>query len=141
MTADGDRAAAPGTALVILFKLSGKYYTEEPWRIPERAIGPYDMKRSPDFRRIDGGAVLVDTQEPWGYPHLFPSLGVSPIDAAHQRIHRLLGTTCPQVGPLGSDRISCTERDVAFAALDVDDPEVQEMPWRPGNSVLDGGNS
>lgn len=31
------------------------------------------MELSPDFRRIDGGAVLVDSQEPWGYPHLFPA--------------------------------------------------------------------
>jgi len=61
-------------AEVILFKDTGKYYTTEEWRIPEDAIGPYDMKRSPDFRRIGGnGAVLVVTQEPWGYPHLFPS--------------------------------------------------------------------
>lgn len=60
------------TASVILFKPSGKYYTEESWRIPDGAITPADMRRSPDFRRIDGGAVLVDTQEPWGYPHLFP---------------------------------------------------------------------
>ena len=60
-------------ATVILFKLSGKYYTEEEWIIPPNAIGPYDMKKSINFRRIDGGAVLVDTQEPWGYPHLFPS--------------------------------------------------------------------
>jgi len=59
-------------ATVILFKPSGKYYTEEEWTIPEGAIGPYDMKYSPDFRRISGGPVLVDTQEPWGYPHLFP---------------------------------------------------------------------
>lgn len=62
------------TATVILFKPSGKYYTEEEWAIPEDAIGPYDMKRSPDFRRIGGGSVLVDTQEPWGYPHLFPGV-------------------------------------------------------------------
>jgi hypothetical protein len=70
---------------VILFKPSGKYYTQEEWRVPTdsqiRAAGgnagdgatPYAMRFSPDFRRIDGGAVLVDTQEPWGYPHLFPS--------------------------------------------------------------------
>ena len=69
---------------VVLFKPSGKYYTEERWRIPEvvpaenrpgatrRVIGPYDMLHSPDFRRIGGGAVLVPSQEPWGYPHLFP---------------------------------------------------------------------
>ena len=59
-------------ATVILFKPSGKYYTEEKWAIPDGAIGPFDMERSPDWRRIDGGAVLVDSQPPWGYPHLFP---------------------------------------------------------------------
>lgn len=59
---------------VILFKPSGKYYTEEEWEVPADATGPYDMDKSPDFRRIEGGAVLIDTQEPWGYPHLlFPS--------------------------------------------------------------------
>jgi len=58
------------TATVILFKPSGKYYTEEEWAIPEDARGPHDMVRSPDFRQISGGAVLVDTQEPWGYPCL-----------------------------------------------------------------------
>jgi len=58
---------------VILFKPSGKYYTtDENWRIPQGAIGPHDMIGSPDFRRIDGGAVLIPEQEPWGYPHLFP---------------------------------------------------------------------
>jgi hypothetical protein len=74
-------------ATVILFKPSGKYYTEEEWEIPEwipylrdgqveyhRPIGPYDMGHSDDFRRIGGGAVLVETQEPWGYPHLFPGV-------------------------------------------------------------------
>ena len=61
-------------ATVILFKPSGKYYTEEKWRIPPGAIGPYDMSASPDFRRIGGGAVLVNTQEPWGFPHLFPGV-------------------------------------------------------------------
>lgn len=73
-------------AKVILFKASGKFYTEEEWRIPtevpdhspERGdfvrgvLGPWDMALSPDFRRISGGAVLV-TDEKWGYPHLFPS--------------------------------------------------------------------
>lgn len=59
-------------ATVILFKPSGKYYTEEEWEIPPRAIGPYDMLGSKDFRRIANGAVLVVTQEPWGFPHLFP---------------------------------------------------------------------
>jgi hypothetical protein len=61
-------------ARVILFKPSGKYYTEEEWEIPIGAVGPFDMDASPDFRRISGGPVLVDTQEPWGYPHLFPGV-------------------------------------------------------------------
>lgn len=72
---------------VTLFKESGKYYTEELWEIPTReevlerggngadSIGPFCMYYSKDFRRIGGGgAVLVETQEPWGYPHLFPPL-------------------------------------------------------------------
>lgn len=64
----------PERATVVLFKPSGKYYTEERWRIPaDGAIGPVSMERSPDFRRIEGGPVLVPEQEPWGYPHLFPS--------------------------------------------------------------------
>lgn len=86
MTTDPEWADRP-TALVTLFKPSGKYYTEEPWRIPteEEAVaagmnmrgdlvGPFCMKYSPDFRRIGDGAVLIDTQEPWGYPHLFPGV-------------------------------------------------------------------
>lgn len=59
-------------AKVILFKENGKYYTEEEWEIPSYAKGPYDMIHSADFRRIGNGAVLVETQEPWGFPHLFP---------------------------------------------------------------------
>lgn len=70
-----------GKATVILFKSSGKYYTEEEWTIPDTVpnasgsahrppILPCDMEYSPDFRRIDNGKVLVVTQEPWGYPHL-----------------------------------------------------------------------
>lgn len=59
-------------AMVILFKPSGKYYTEEWWEVPDGAIGPYDMDRSPDFRRIAGGPVLVTSQR-WGFPHLFES--------------------------------------------------------------------
>ena len=68
-----ESAAEDPTVSVILFRKSGKYYTEERWRIPEKAIGPYDMDRSPDFRRIDNGPVLIESQEPWGFPHLFPS--------------------------------------------------------------------
>ena len=74
-------------AKVILFKPSGKYYTEEEWEIPEKAIGPYDMERSPNFRRISGGAVLIDSQEPWGYPHLFPNIETENHECQH-------GTTC-----------------------------------------------
>lgn len=78
----------PKRAKVILFKPSGKYYTEEEWEIPavvrdmsaargkftREAIVPVDMLHSPDFRRIEGGPVLVESQEPWGYPHLFPGV-------------------------------------------------------------------
>lgn len=60
----------PTEATVILFKDSGKYYTEETWPIPADAVGPWDMERSTGFRRIGGGAVLVPDQEPWGYPFL-----------------------------------------------------------------------
>jgi len=58
------------TATVILFKGTGKYYTEEEWEIPVNAIGPYDMKNSPNFHRITEGKILVITQEPWNFPHL-----------------------------------------------------------------------
>lgn len=80
-----DSPTEPTKALVMLFKPSGKYYTEEYWRIPTREqaerhegflpgdmVTPYVMRYSPDFRRISGGAVLVVSQEPWGYPHLMP---------------------------------------------------------------------
>ncbi len=69
------------SAAVTLFKDSGKYYTQETWKVPVNAVVPSDMSMSPDFRRISGGAVLVDTDAPaeftnaenWGFPHLFPS--------------------------------------------------------------------
>lgn len=38
------------------------------------AMGPYDMDQSPDCRRIGGGSVLVESQEPWGFPHLSPNV-------------------------------------------------------------------
>ena len=58
----------------VLFKDSGKYYTEEFWNIPDGAIGPYDMIKSRNFRRIGGGAVLIPSQEPWGFPFLFNAI-------------------------------------------------------------------
>jgi hypothetical protein len=64
-------------ARVELFKPSGKWYCDEQWEIPADAIGPYDMSRSPDFRRINGGPVLIPTQEPWGFPHLLPGVTTS----------------------------------------------------------------
>lgn len=72
-------------APVTLFKSSGKYYTLEAWRIPVGANGPYDMNKSPDFRRIGSGAVLVQSEPEfgdglddaigWGYPFLFNDIG------------------------------------------------------------------
>ncbi|MCB5280339.1 hypothetical protein [Arthrobacter sp. ES1] len=75
------QAASTRTATVTLFKDAGKYYTKEAWAVPVNAILPSDMNMSPDFRRIGGGAVLVDTDAApecpearnWGFPHLFPS--------------------------------------------------------------------
>ena len=58
---------------VVLFRISGKYYTEEQWEVPEDAIGPWDMVNSTDFRRISGGHVLIPDQEPWGYPCILPA--------------------------------------------------------------------
>lgn len=55
-----------------LFKESGKYYCTDLWELPANTLGPFDMVNSPDFRRIGGGAVLINSQEPWGFPHLFP---------------------------------------------------------------------
>lgn len=75
------QAASTRTATVTLFKDTGKYYTIEPWAVPVNAIGPWDMEMSPDFRRINGGAVLVDSDAAshypeatnWGFPQLIPS--------------------------------------------------------------------
>lgn len=64
------------TATVVLFKDSGKYYTSESWIVPDGAVGPYDMRYSPDFRQIGGGQVLVtsdaefDGDTNWGFPFL-----------------------------------------------------------------------
>lgn len=80
---DGDEtkleeASLPTHAHVSLFRPSGKWYTDEEWRIPKEVPGgrevqgPEDMVYSPDFRRIDHGSVLVVEQKPWGYPCLLP---------------------------------------------------------------------
>lgn len=79
-------------ATVILFKQSGKYYTEEEWEIPTEeeleekqkdiprphklyVFQPVCMVFSMDFRRIGGnGSVLIPSQEPWGFPHLINAL-------------------------------------------------------------------
>lgn len=78
----GNAMAPPRKAKVTLFRPSGRYYTEEEWEVPSGATGPQDMVRSPDWRRIDSGPVLVDAQEPWGYPHLFP-MGVQRTGTRH----------------------------------------------------------
>ena len=65
-------------ATVTLFTRSGKYYTSESWRRPFGAVGPSEMCASPDFRQINGGAVLVEAEagdefpndENWGVPHI-----------------------------------------------------------------------
>lgn len=56
------------TARVILFDFDGALVGEEEWRIPPPAtVGtpnrPSDLGGSPDFHRINGGAVLVPEQE------------------------------------------------------------------------------
>lgn len=96
----GEEVVTP-RAKVVLFKPQGKYYTEEEWRTPTReqvvagggtpgdSVLPYCMRFSPDFRRISGGPVLVETQEPWGYPHLFPVDGLNPGCPEHKLVqHR-----------------------------------------------------
>jgi hypothetical protein len=56
---------------------------------------------------------------------------VAPVDAAHHRIHGMLGTDCAQlVHGDRHHRITCVELQAAYAALDVDDPDLREMPWR-----------
>lgn len=75
---------------VTLFKLSGALAAVELWEPPSddllatayryartldgkttlKAIGPACMKFSKDFRRINGGPVLIEAQDPWGFPHL-----------------------------------------------------------------------
>ena len=67
---DFEEEHGPIKVKAILFKESGKYYTEGLWTIPEKTLGPFDMVNSPDFRRIGNGAVLIESQEPWGFPHL-----------------------------------------------------------------------
>lgn len=67
--AQNNTSGLPTHATIKTFKESGKYYTEDKWRIPEGAISPHDMAHSPDFRQISPGwTILVDTQYPWGFP-------------------------------------------------------------------------
>lgn len=68
------------TVSVTLFKDSGKYYTSESWRAPEYDVflDPTDMRKSPDFRRIGDGPVLIEAEphshapddENWGFPQI-----------------------------------------------------------------------
>jgi hypothetical protein len=77
---DGAIPAPPAqrTATVTLFKESGKYSDIHAWRVPADAIGPWDMKRSPDFNLPPGWTALVDTDASeyfpgavnWGFPCL-----------------------------------------------------------------------
>lgn len=98
-------------AHVTLFKPGGKFYTEEEWEIPTvdqvTAAGgnigdsmiPYCMRFSPDFRRISGGPVLIDTQEPWGYPHLIPSQIVLTEEVLREAVELLKGGTSNSLDP------------------------------------------
>jgi hypothetical protein len=66
------------TAVVTIFRPSGKYYTSESWRVPAGASGPESMLASPDFHRLVNGSVLVEaeagvefpTSKNWGFPYL-----------------------------------------------------------------------
>jgi hypothetical protein len=49
------------------------------------------------------------------------------VEAAHQRIHRRYDHRCIDVS---DDKDTCPYLDLAYAALDVDDPTLTEMPWR-----------
>lgn len=60
----------PATARVVRIKDSGKYYTEEQWRIPDNAYYPRSMAKSPDARLEDGGIYIVPAQYPWGYEEI-----------------------------------------------------------------------
>lgn len=57
-------------ATVLLFLPTGRFVGEESWSVPDGASGPWSMEQSVDFHRMSGGPVLVETQEPWGFPHL-----------------------------------------------------------------------
>lgn len=73
------QAASTRTAVVTLFKSSGKYSFKSAWQVPVNATEPVDMLLSPDFQQVKGGAVLVEAEageeypeaENWGYPQLF----------------------------------------------------------------------
>lgn len=65
-----DSNDVPATARVVRIKDSGKYYTEEEWRIPENAFFPRSMANSPDARLENGGIYIVPAQYPWGYEEM-----------------------------------------------------------------------
>lgn len=65
-----DSNNVPATARVVRIKDSGKYYTEEEWRIPENAFFPRSMADSPDARLDDGSIYVVPAQYPWGYEEI-----------------------------------------------------------------------
>ena len=70
--AQNNPGGVPTHATVTLLDEDGSYHTEEQWRIPEKAITPFDMLRSPDFdeNRLKNRLVLVESQYPWGFPGL-----------------------------------------------------------------------
>lgn len=85
MSKTPEAPTAQRTATVTTFKESGKYNTTHAWRVPEDAIGPWDMRRSPDFNLPAGWTALVDAdaspQFPgavnWGFPHLLRAGGTA----------------------------------------------------------------
>lgn len=70
--AQNNPGSVPTHATVTLLDEDGGYDGEEQWRIPEKAITPFDMLRSPDFdeNRLKNRLVLVESQYPWGFPGL-----------------------------------------------------------------------